>query len=191
MREEDLNGVLAGQPGIISVSKTSFYCTLEACIPLSMQDALNAVEEGMYEKKMNILLVENDFYISELLTEVLTEHNFIVETVFHGLAPLQLVKKHDYDLIILNVVLPKLNGIDLCRKLRAEGYQMPILFWSSIDTPELATSAKEAGGSDYVIQPCKINTLLRHINNLLNRRVVKPALNLSSKRSRSNYLLVA
>ncbi|VEP12619.1 hypothetical protein H1P_1570004 [Hyella patelloides LEGE 07179] len=125
---------------------------------------------------MNILLVENDFYISELLTEVLTEHNFIVEAVFNGLAPLQFIKKHNCDLIILNVVLPKLDGICLCRQLRAEGYNKPILFLSSIDTPELFALVKDAGGDGYVLKPFKIEQLLSHINNLLNPRLVQPTL---------------
>ncbi len=123
---------------------------------------------------MKILLVENDFYISELLIEVLTERNFIVEAVFNGLASLQFMKKHDYDLIILNVVLPKLAGIPLCRQLRAEGYNMPILFLSSIDTPKLAASAEEAGGNAYMVKPFKINTLLSHINNLVNPYLLNP-----------------
>ncbi len=140
---------------------------------------------------MNILLVENDFYISELLTEVLTERNFIVEAVFNGLAPLQFVKMHNYDLIILNVVLPGLDGINLCRQLRAEGYNMSILFLSSIDSPRLAMAAKDAGGNDYILKPCKINTLLRHINNLLNPRLVKPTLDLSNNRLCPSPVLAA
>ena len=117
---------------------------------------------------MNILLVENDLYLSELLTEVLIECNFFVKTVSHGLNLLQLVERHHYDLIILNIILPKLNGIDLCRQLRARGYHMPILFWSSQDFPEFQQAGMQAGADDYLPKPCKISTLLRHINRLLN-----------------------
>lgn len=116
---------------------------------------------------MNILLVENDFYLSELLTEVLTECNYVVQAVSNGLAPLKLVKKYKYDLIILNVFLPKLNGIDLCRQLRSQGYYMPIVFWSSQDFPEFQRAGIQAGANDYLPKPCKISTLLEHINNLL------------------------
>lgn len=125
---------------------------------------------------MNILLVENDFYISELLTEILTEHNFSVRAVFNGLAPLQFIQKYDCDLILLNVVLPELDGIRLCRQLRAQGYNKPIIFLSSIDAPELSASAKEAGGDDYMLKPFKIDQLLNHINNLLNPPLVQPRL---------------
>lgn len=117
---------------------------------------------------MNILLVEDDFYLSELLTEVLTEFNFVVKAVSNGLTPLKLVEKYQYDLIILNVFLPKLNGIDLCRQLRTQGYYKPIVFWSSQDFPEFQQAGMQAGADDYLPKPCKISTLLKHINKLLN-----------------------
>ena len=140
---------------------------------------------------MNILLVENDFYLSELLTEVLTECNFVVKTVSHGLTLLQLVEKHQYDLIILNIVLPKLNGIDLCRQLRAQGYHMPILFWSSQDFPEFRQAVIKAGANDYLPKPCKIHTLLKRINNLLNHQSIQPTAKKDRVRLEQKYLQVA
>ena len=140
---------------------------------------------------MKILLVENDFYISELLTEVLTEHNFVTEAVFDGLGLLTLVKQHSYDLIILNVLLPKLNGIYLCRQLRVQGYNMPILFWSSQDSSELQQAALEAGANDYIVKPSSISTLLQCIHKLLSQRTVKPTPTLSSNRLSWSDLQVA
>ena len=140
---------------------------------------------------MNILLVENDFYLSELLTEVLTECNFFVKTVSNGLNLLQLVERHHYDLIILNIVLPQLNGIDLCRQLRRQGYHMPILFWSCQDFPEFRQAGLQAGANDYLPKPCKISTLLRHINNLLNYRSIKPEVKRERERLEQKYLQLA
>ena len=140
---------------------------------------------------MNILLVENDLYLSELLTEVLTECNFFVNTVSNGLTLLQLVEKHHYDLIILNIILPKLNGIDLCRQLRARGYRMPILFWSSQDFPEFKQAVLQAGANDYLPKPCKIYTLLKRINKLLDRRSIQPKVRRERERLEQKYLQLA
>ncbi len=140
---------------------------------------------------MNILLVENDFYLSELLTEVLTECNFFVKAVSNGLNSLHLVEKHQYDLIILNIILPKLDGIELCRQIRAQGHHMPILFWSSQDFPEFKQAGLKAGANDYLPKPCKIHTLLERINNLLNCQALQPQVKKERKRLEEKYLQVA
>ena len=140
---------------------------------------------------MNILLIENDFYLSELLTEVLTECNFFVKAVSNGLNLLHLVEKHQYDLIILNIILPKLNGIELCRQIRAQGYHMPILFWSSQDFPEFKQAGLQAGANDYLPKPCKIGTILEHIDNLLNYQPTQPQVITNRERIEQKYLQVA
>lgn len=140
---------------------------------------------------MNILLVENDFYLRELLTEVLTECNFFVKTVSNGLTLLQLVERHHYDLIILNIILPTLNGIDLCRQLRDQGYNMPILCWSSQDFPEFKQAVLQAGANDYLPKPCKIHTLLKCINKLLNHRSIQPQAKRHRERLEQKYLQIA
>ena len=140
---------------------------------------------------MNILLVENDFYLSELVTEVLTECNFFVRAVSDGLNLLQLVEKSKYDLIILSVMLPELNGIDLCRQIRTQGYHMPILFWSSQDFPEFRQAGLQAGADDYILKPCKINTLLRCIDRLLYHRPAKSKTKNNLYRLEQKYLQVA
>ena len=140
---------------------------------------------------MNVLLVENDLYLSELLTEILSERNFIVEAVSNGLTPLNLVKKQHYDLIILNVKLPKLNGINLCRQLRHQGCHIPILFWTSQDAPELQQKGFKAGADDYLVKPCKISILLSHVNNLLNHKPMQPEPDLGSDRFEQKCLQVA
>lgn len=140
---------------------------------------------------MKILLVENDFYLSELLTEVLTEHGFGVQALFDGLSPLNLVKKHQYDLIILSFILPKLNGIELCRQLRIQGCYLPILFWSSQDFPEFKQAVLQAGANDYLLKPCKIGTVLKRINALLHSQTFQPQMNLNHEQLEPDYLRVA
>lgn len=140
---------------------------------------------------MKILLVENDFYLSELLTEVLVENGFKVQTVFDGLSPLSLVEKYRYDLIIMSVILPKLNGIELCRKLRLKGCSLPIVFWSSQDFPEYKHRVIRAGADDYLLKPCKIGTLLRRINSLLGRQLMQPTTKTNHQQLEPEYVGVA
>lgn len=140
---------------------------------------------------MKILLVENDFYLSELLTEVLTEDGFKVQAVSDGLSPLKLIKRYQYDLIILSVMLPKLNGIELCRQLRIQGCYLPIVFWSSQDFPGFKQKVRQAGANDCLPKPCKIGTLLKRINRLLDYKPVQPKKQVSQEALTLKHLQVA
>ena len=82
---------------------------------------------------MKLLLVEDDWEISELLAEALTDQHYTVDIASDGQAGWDFVKAFDYDLILLDWMLPKLDGISLCRKLRAQDYQMPILMLTAKD----------------------------------------------------------
>ena len=83
---------------------------------------------------MKILLVEDDTLTVSLLTEALNSHNYNVNAAADGETALQLVQAYDYDLIVLDVLIPKLDGISLCRKLRSSGCQMPILLLAALDS---------------------------------------------------------
>ena len=76
---------------------------------------------------MKILVVEDDELVAHALTTVLTNHNYAVEVAVDGLAAWDLVQAFDYDLIVLDVVIPKLDGISLCRQIRSKGLSTPIL----------------------------------------------------------------
>jgi DNA-binding response OmpR family regulator len=120
---------------------------------------------------MKLLLVEDDWEISELLTEVLTDEQYVVDVAPDGQAGWDFVKAFDYDLILLDVMLPKLDGFSLCRQLRARDYQMPIMMLTAKDASTEKVKGLDAGADDYVVKPYKLDELLARIRALLRRGI--------------------
>ncbi|MEG4942469.1 response regulator [Microcoleus sp. F4-D5] len=118
---------------------------------------------------MKILLVEDDTMTVRLLTQALNSHNYNVNVAADGETALQLVQAYDYDLIVLDVLIPKLDGISLCRKLRASGCQMPILLLTALDSSNDRVQGLEAGADDYVVKPFNLEELIARIRALLRR----------------------
>ncbi|MEQ8999559.1 MAG: response regulator transcription factor [Coleofasciculus sp. B1-GNL1-01] len=118
---------------------------------------------------MRILLVEDDIYLAEALAEALAIQRYAVDTVFDGEAAWVQVNTLDYDLILLDMMLPKLDGIHLCQRLRSHGYQMPVLMITARDTSTDKVISLDAGADDYMVKPLDIPELLARIRALLRR----------------------
>jgi DNA-binding response OmpR family regulator len=118
---------------------------------------------------MRILLVEDDFNLAETLAEAITDQRYVVDVADDGESALNYIKNLDYDLILLDVMLPDLNGIDLCQKLRSQGYQMPILMITALDTVSDKITGLDAGADDYIIKPVDLGELFARIRALLRR----------------------
>lgn len=118
---------------------------------------------------MKILLVEDDTVTVSLLTQALSSHNYNVNAAADGETALHLVQAYDYDLIVLDVLIPKLDGISLCRKLRSSGCQMPILLLTALDSSNDRVQGLEAGADDYVAKPFNLEELIARIRALLRR----------------------
>ena len=118
---------------------------------------------------MRLLLVEDDQQISELLAESLTNMHYVVDVAADGQAGWEFVKAFDYDLLLLDVMMPKLDGISLCRQLRSGGYRMPILMLTARDTSQDQVTGLDAGADDYVVKPYKLQELSARIRALLRR----------------------
>ena len=118
---------------------------------------------------MRILLVEDDIYLAEALAEALAVQRYAVDTVSDGEAAWVQVNTLDYDLILLDMMLPKLDGIHLCQRLRSHGYQMPILMITARDTSTDKVIGLDAGADDYMVKPLDIPELLARIRALLRR----------------------
>jgi DNA-binding response OmpR family regulator/HPt (histidine-containing phosphotransfer) domain-containing protein len=125
---------------------------------------------------MKILLVEDDVCITSALLEGLSAHNYLVNTTENGQTGLDLAKTFDYDVILLDVILPGLDGLTLCRQLRAQGCQTPILILSAKAESCDRVLGLEAGADDYVIKPFEFSELIARIQALLRRgRETSPA----------------
>ena len=122
---------------------------------------------------MKILLVEDDPQVAEAVSEALRDCNYIVEIATDGQAGLELAEAFTYDLIVLDLMLPRLDGIHFCQKLRSGGNRTLILMLTARDTSEDRVLGLDVGADDYVVKPFEIKELLARIRALLRRKETK------------------
>jgi len=127
------------------------------------------IASGNILDPMKILLVEDDQAIAAILRVNLTAHRYAVDLASDGQLAWDFLMQWDYDLILLDVLIPKLDGISLCRQLRSQGNQTPILMLTAQNSNENAIAGLDAGADDYVIKPFNPNQLLARIRALLRR----------------------
>jgi diguanylate cyclase (GGDEF)-like protein len=118
---------------------------------------------------MRILLVEDDEHLAELLTHTLIEQHHTVDRADDGLAGLSLAEELAYDLILLDVMLPKLDGISFCRQLRTRGSQVPVLLMTAKDASTDKVIGLDAGADDYLVKPISPQELLARMRALWRR----------------------
>lgn len=118
---------------------------------------------------MKILLVEDDPAIAAVLSEILIAHCYVVDLAIDGQIGLEFATSWDYELILLDLLIPKLDGIHLCRQLRNQGYQKPILLLTAKDSTADVVQGLDAGADDYVTKPYDLSELLARIRALLRR----------------------
>ncbi|KST68233.1 response regulator transcription factor [Mastigocoleus testarum] len=118
---------------------------------------------------MKLLLVEDDQRITKTLAEAMTSKNYAVEIATDGETGLDLAQTFTYNLIVLDVMLPKLDGITLCQRLRQTGNKTLILMLTAKDTSLDKVIGLDAGADDYLIKPFDVPELLARIRALLRR----------------------
>ncbi|NJR52805.1 MAG: response regulator [Leptolyngbyaceae cyanobacterium CSU_1_3] len=118
---------------------------------------------------MRILVVEDDRHILQVITTILTGQNYAVESAIDGQTGWNFIDTFDYDLVLLDVQLPKLDGISLCRQIRAKGLSMPILLLTAQDNSHDKAIGLDAGADDYVVKPFDAEELVARIRALLRR----------------------
>jgi diguanylate cyclase (GGDEF)-like protein len=119
---------------------------------------------------MKILLVEDDPSISQALATTLTAHRYTVDTALDGQIALELAVQGEYDIILLDIMLPKLDGLSVCQQLRQQGCQTPILILTAKDANEDIIAGLNAGADDYLIKPCDLAHFLARVRALLRRQ---------------------
>lgn len=118
---------------------------------------------------MRILLVEDDITLADWLTKSLAAYHYVVDAVVDGEAGWAYGSTFNYDLIILDVMLPKLDGLSLCQRFRAEGYRVPVLLLTACSSSADKVSGLNSGADDYVIKPFDQAELMARIQGLLRR----------------------
>jgi len=123
----------------------------------------------MTEGGPKILVVDDEPNIRELLSTSLRFAGFAVRTVGNGAAAISAVIEEEPDLIILDVMLPDINGFGVTKRLRASGYASPILFLTAKDDTEDKIEGLNAGGDDYVTKPFSLDEIVARIKAILRR----------------------
>jgi DNA-binding response OmpR family regulator/HPt (histidine-containing phosphotransfer) domain-containing protein len=118
---------------------------------------------------MKILIIEDDRLVADTLVSLLTSQAHAVEVAEDGAAGWGLVTAYDYDLVMLDLTLPKIDGISLCRQIRGHNSQVPILILTGRDDAHTKATGLDAGADDYVVKPFDSEELLARVRALLRR----------------------
>jgi len=118
---------------------------------------------------VRILVVEDEQRIAVFIKQGLEEEGYAVDVACDGEEALDWAAMVDYDLIVLDVLLPKKNGIQTCRDLRAQGNKVPVLMLTARDAIEDRVRGLDSGADDYLVKPFAFQELLARIRALLRR----------------------
>lgn len=116
-----------------------------------------------------ILLVEDEAHVVSFIKKGLYEEGFEVTVAFDGKSGQNLALENNYNLIILDIMLPEINGYDVCKEIRKKDLSIPIIFLSALGTSENIVMGLEHRADDYIVKPFKFIELLARIRNLLRR----------------------
>jgi DNA-binding response OmpR family regulator len=118
---------------------------------------------------MRILIVEDDLRLAAMLQEALIDCQYVVDLAEDGEVAWDWVQTADYDLIVLDVTLPKLDGISFCQRLRAQSLKLPILMLTARDMLSDKVAGLDAGADDYLVKPFEMPELMARVRALLRR----------------------
>ncbi len=121
---------------------------------------------------MRILVVEDERELADVLKRGLEEHGYAVDLAFDGDDGLALAEMEPYDLVVLDVMLPGRDGFDVCRRLRAQGRNMPVLMLTARDAVDDRVTGLDSGADDYLTKPFAFQQLLARVRALLRRQSV-------------------
>ena len=149
---------------------------------------------------MKLLLIEDDKIITNLLIKGFTDSGFEIENTFDGKLGFELAIKNKYDLIILDLMLPTLDGVSILKELRASNLHIPIIILSAKETVEDIVKGLGSGADDYLVKPFSFNELLARANSLVRRAIINGqnnelkidnlVLNITNRECRRNNKLI-
>ncbi|MCU0567627.1 MAG: response regulator transcription factor, partial [Oculatellaceae cyanobacterium Prado106] len=124
---------------------------------------------------MRILLIEDDEVLAEMLTRTLQRQHYLVDVVCDGQDGWNYAQSTDYDLILTDIELPRLDGVSLCQRLRSQGCTTPILLITAKDAQGDRIRGLDAGADDYLTKPLNLGELQARVRALLRRGDVAPS----------------
>lgn len=135
---------------------------------------------------MRLLLVEDDIQLAESLSEALAAERYVVDVVKDGEAGWSQMQALDYDLTLMDITLPQLDGIRLCQRLRSRGHQLPVLMLTARDTSEDKVRGLDAGADAYMVKPFDLAELLAQVRALLRRGQMPGAISITYEKLQLN-----
>lgn len=127
---------------------------------------------------MKLLLVEDNEQLNNALTTILKRNSYVVDSVFDGEEAMILIEEYTYDVIILDIMIPKINGLEVLKRARAMNIESPILMLTAKSTTEDKVSGLNLGADDYLAKPFNVDELLARLKALTRRRPVYEDVNI-------------
>lgn len=122
---------------------------------------------------MKILLVDDETELSEPLSRILRQEGYQVDIADNGAVGRDLALKNQYDLLILDWMLPHKSGLEICREVRSHSLTTPVLFLTAKDTVDDRVDGLDAGADDYLVKPFELRELLARVRALLRRSTLE------------------
>lgn len=123
---------------------------------------------------MNVLIVEDDESVARFLEQAMVESDYTPRVVGDGVTALNVASTEAFDIILLDLMLPRMSGFDVCRGLRSSGIATPVLILSARDSLEDIVEGLDSGADDYVVKPFQVAELLARTRALLRRNESPP-----------------
>jgi len=121
---------------------------------------------------MRILIVEDEIALSNVLSEILKKNNYAVDAVYDGADGLDYAVSGLYDAILLDIMLPKMNGLEMLQALRSQGHSTPVLLLTAKSEIEDKVKGLDCGADDYITKPFATDELLARVRSVLRRKDV-------------------
>lgn len=118
---------------------------------------------------MHVLIVEDDLRVAQLIRKVMQENNYLTSLAYDGEQAMGLIQSQDFDLIISDIILPKINGVELCRQIRLIKPHIPIIMLTALGTTNHKVEGLNAGADDYMVKPFEMQELLARVRAVLKR----------------------
>jgi len=122
---------------------------------------------------INIIVIDDDTAVTDLMSVLLKTHGFEVQATNNSIDGLNLIREGDFDLVILDLMMPEMDGWEVCKEVRKFS-QVPIIVLSALNDPSMVASVLDAGADDYLTKPTPSRVLVAHINRLTRRNGTAP-----------------
>src|SRR5574344_268696 len=128
----------------------------------------------MEKEKISVLVIEDDARVSELINRGLLEFGLDVTLSNNGINGLKLAEEHRYDLVLTDILLPGMSGLEVCKRLKADDERYPVIMLTALGTTDDKVDGFDAGADDYMVKPFEMRELNARIHAVIKRNASLP-----------------